>query len=247
MLPIGSSRPRLLNQSTHSSVAYSTASKERQGPRPMDDLGLVEAVDGLGQGVVVAVADAADRGFDPALGQPLAILDRHILGSAVGVVDEAAAVLRATFVQGLFESVEHEAGVGGAADPPADDLAGVPPSRSAERSPPRLRPYGRRNITTASKGPTATTNAHTTRTGPPPRLSPGLRALRLEPRLPAQQHDPGAPNVLLGAVPVRQDRAELAAVGEAYVYGDACPHPKDSHPLKPLGIPHRTQASDLDH
>ena len=30
----------------------------------VDDLGLAEAVDGLGQGIVVAVADAADRGFD---------------------------------------------------------------------------------------------------------------------------------------------------------------------------------------
>ena len=33
MFPIGSSRRRLLNQSTHSSVAYSTASKFRHGPR----------------------------------------------------------------------------------------------------------------------------------------------------------------------------------------------------------------------
>ena len=33
ILPIGSSSRRLLNQSTHSSVAYSTASKDRQGPR----------------------------------------------------------------------------------------------------------------------------------------------------------------------------------------------------------------------
>ena len=33
MFLIGSSRRRLLNQSTHSSVAYSTASKLRQGPR----------------------------------------------------------------------------------------------------------------------------------------------------------------------------------------------------------------------
>src|SRR4249920_2416464 len=33
MLPIGSSSRRLLNQSTHSSVAYSTASNDRHGPR----------------------------------------------------------------------------------------------------------------------------------------------------------------------------------------------------------------------
>jgi hypothetical protein len=32
----------------------------------MDDLGLVKSVDGLGQSIVVAVADAADRGLDAA-------------------------------------------------------------------------------------------------------------------------------------------------------------------------------------
>ena len=35
---------------------------------PVDDLGLVKTVDRLGQGVVVAVANAADRWFDPGLG-----------------------------------------------------------------------------------------------------------------------------------------------------------------------------------
>ena len=30
----------------------------------MNDLGLVEAVDGFGEGIVVAVADAADRWLD---------------------------------------------------------------------------------------------------------------------------------------------------------------------------------------
>ena len=39
------------------------------GPTAMDDLGLVETVDRLGQSVVVAVGDAADRGLDPGLDQ----------------------------------------------------------------------------------------------------------------------------------------------------------------------------------
>ena len=64
MLPIGSSRRRLLNQPTHSSVAYSTASKLRQGPARMDHLGLEQPVDRLGEGMVVAVADTADLWFD---------------------------------------------------------------------------------------------------------------------------------------------------------------------------------------
>lgn len=53
----------LLNQSTHSRVANATASKGFPRAAPVDDLGLVEAVDGFGQGVVLAVADG---GFDPA-------------------------------------------------------------------------------------------------------------------------------------------------------------------------------------
>jgi hypothetical protein len=45
-------------------------------PRPasMNNLSLVEPVDRLGQGVVIGVADAADRGFDAGLCQPLGIL-----------------------------------------------------------------------------------------------------------------------------------------------------------------------------
>ena len=48
-------------------------------PAPADDLGLVEAVDRLGQGVVVAVADAADRGLDARIGEALGVADRDVL------------------------------------------------------------------------------------------------------------------------------------------------------------------------
>ena len=67
-------------------------------PASMDHLGLVEAVDGLGQSVVVAVADAADRGFDPGFGEALGILDRHILRPAVAMMNQAATVNRSTIV-----------------------------------------------------------------------------------------------------------------------------------------------------
>ena len=77
---MGSRSRRLLNQSTHSSVANSTASNERHRPASMDDLGLVEAVDRLGESVVVAVADAANRRLDARLRQPLGVLDRDVLG-----------------------------------------------------------------------------------------------------------------------------------------------------------------------
>ena len=39
----------------------------------MNHLGLVQAIDRLGQGVVVRVADTADRGVDAGLGQALGI------------------------------------------------------------------------------------------------------------------------------------------------------------------------------
>ena len=61
---------------------------------PMDDLGLVKAIDRLGQGVVVAVADAADRRFDAGFGEPLGVFDRDILAAAITVIDKTAAVLR---------------------------------------------------------------------------------------------------------------------------------------------------------
>ena len=51
-------------------------------PAPMNDLGLVEPVDRLGERVVVAVADAADRRFDAGLGQALGVLDRDVLNAA---------------------------------------------------------------------------------------------------------------------------------------------------------------------
>jgi hypothetical protein len=45
----------------------------------VDYLGLFEADEGLGEGVVVAIADAADRGLDTGLGQPLGVADRQVL------------------------------------------------------------------------------------------------------------------------------------------------------------------------
>lgn len=52
---------------------------------PMDDLGLVKPVDGLGEGVVIAVANAADRGFDSGFSQALRIFDRDVLAAAIAV------------------------------------------------------------------------------------------------------------------------------------------------------------------
>ncbi len=53
------------------------------GRTTVDQFGFVQAVDRLGQCVVVAVATAADRGLDADLGQPFAIADADVLRSPV--------------------------------------------------------------------------------------------------------------------------------------------------------------------
>ncbi len=54
----------------------------------MDQLGLVEAVDGLGERVVIAVANAADGRLDAGFGQALGVFDRDILAAAITMVDQ---------------------------------------------------------------------------------------------------------------------------------------------------------------
>src|SRR5947207_15944874 len=74
----------------------------------MDDLGLVEAVDGLGQRVVVAVADAAHGWLDTGFCQAFSVFDRHVLASPVAVVHQPGAMDRPPFMQSLLQRVEHE-------------------------------------------------------------------------------------------------------------------------------------------
>ena len=47
----------------------------------MDDLGLEQPVNGFGERVVVAVADAADRGLDAGFGKAFSVLDREVLAA----------------------------------------------------------------------------------------------------------------------------------------------------------------------
>jgi hypothetical protein len=69
---------------------------------PMDHLGLVEAIDGCRQSVVIAVAGAADRRLDPSFGTAFGLLDWHVLGR-FRVVDEAATPHRSSVMQRLLE------------------------------------------------------------------------------------------------------------------------------------------------
>ena len=90
----------------------------------MDDLGLVETVDRFGERIVIAVADAADRGSMP-LPPALGVLDRDILAAAVAVMHEAAAMDGPPIMQRLLQRVEHEARMRRPRDAPADDAPGV--------------------------------------------------------------------------------------------------------------------------
>ena len=46
----------------------------------MDDIGLEEAADRLGESIVVDAANASNLGFDACIGQPFGVFDREILG-----------------------------------------------------------------------------------------------------------------------------------------------------------------------
>jgi hypothetical protein len=47
---------------------------------PMDHLGLVEAVDGFGESVVIGISDAADRRLHASFSQALGVLNGYVLG-----------------------------------------------------------------------------------------------------------------------------------------------------------------------
>jgi hypothetical protein len=85
-------------------------------PAAPDDRGLVEAGDGFGQGIVVAVAAAADRRLNAGLGETIGVLYGNVLGPMVAVVNEAAALDRPAVVERRLPSVQDETGMGGASD-----------------------------------------------------------------------------------------------------------------------------------
>ncbi len=90
----------------------------------MDHLRFVQSVDGLGQGVVVAVTPAADRRLDTGLCKPLHLADGDILRSSVGVMNQLIGSRRLTGVQSLLQGIQHEVCGHGRADAPAHDTLG---------------------------------------------------------------------------------------------------------------------------
>ena len=91
----------------------------------MNDLGLVEAIDRLGEGIVVTVTDAADGRFDTRLGEALGVSDADVLRPPVGMVHQPGAMNGPAFVQRLLQRVQYEVGVCRPADALADNAPGV--------------------------------------------------------------------------------------------------------------------------
>jgi hypothetical protein len=77
----------VLNQWTHESCCFDVV-EALPGAVGVDQFGLVQAHVGLGQGVVVGVADGPDRGVDASVGEAMGEGDRGVLGAGVGVVDQ---------------------------------------------------------------------------------------------------------------------------------------------------------------
>ena len=90
----------------------------------MDHLGLEQAVDRFGQGVVVGIPYAFDRGLDTGFGQTLGVANTDVLRSSVAMVDKVAASEGPPVVECLLQGVENEVGVRRLRHAPADNPAG---------------------------------------------------------------------------------------------------------------------------
>jgi len=88
-----------------------------------DDLGLEQAVDGLGQGIVVGISDAADRWHQLCLRQTLGVAHGKMLRAPVRVMDKTIAGGGTPGMDGLLQRIRDETRGRAAADLPADDPA----------------------------------------------------------------------------------------------------------------------------
>ena len=80
------------------------------GAEEVDDLGLEQPDDAFGQGVVIGIADAADCGVDPCLGQTFGVFDRQILAAAIRMMDQPVCLGRCSLTDRLVQGVYYPAG-----------------------------------------------------------------------------------------------------------------------------------------
>ena len=75
------------------------------GPAPMDQLGLVEPVEALGEGVIVGIPFGSDAVDDAGLVQPFGVANCEVLNSAVAVMNEPVEISIASGLDGHLEGV----------------------------------------------------------------------------------------------------------------------------------------------
>src|SRR5262247_1811380 len=93
------------------------------GTTMVNDLGLEQSDDRLGEGVVVRVADAADRRLDAGLLQALSVTNREILAAPVAMMNHAFRI--GTSPQRLLKRIQDQIRMHRAGDTPADDAARI--------------------------------------------------------------------------------------------------------------------------
>src|SRR5215470_4877723 len=91
------------------------------GTTMVNDLGLEQSDDRLGEGVVVRVADAADRRLDAGLLQALSVTNREILASPVAMMNHSPG--SGASPQSLIERIQDQVSMHRAGNAPADDAA----------------------------------------------------------------------------------------------------------------------------
>ena len=94
------------------------------GVEELDDLGLEQADDAFGEGVVVGIPDAADGGIDAGFGEPVGVSDRQVLAASITVMDQFVSLGRHPLTDGLVQGIQDETGCHRGRDTPANDLAG---------------------------------------------------------------------------------------------------------------------------
>jgi hypothetical protein len=107
----------------------------------VNQLGLVQTVDGLGQRVVIAVAPAAHRGLYARLVQAFGVADADVLTAPVGMVRQDMGRWLA-FVQSLLQGIEHEVRLHAATDAPAHDAPSVSAAPTGEETEYDIYPKG---------------------------------------------------------------------------------------------------------
>ncbi len=95
------------------------------GGTPMNQFGFVEAVDGFGERIIVAVTLAADGRLDAGFSQTLGVPDANVLRAPVAMMNECGVPIGLARMERLLQGIQHEVGVHRTAHPPADNAPGI--------------------------------------------------------------------------------------------------------------------------